>query len=166
MHKTHDGVDFVPGMILWTFEGITVPTPLDPPVEHGDSLWITAVDGKDFGILSILFSSAEAAKSSRESPANQCFCCGTQLELAHAPRPLEIDHIGAIYEGLFFRTTGNFGSAIFDPMNYELIEIVICDVCIVDRQHRLIHKIEKKSIANQPPPYKLRDVGVIFLPEK
>lgn len=41
--------------------------------------------------------------------------------------------ISPVYDGLIFRSTGNYGSTVFDPMpigKEEMLEIIICDNCV------------------------------------
>ena len=46
-----------------------------------------------------------------------------------------------IYDGLIFRSTGNYGSTIFDPLprsrfvDSEFLQIAICDECIKNNLH-------------------------------
>ncbi len=62
-----------------------------------------------------------------------CICCGGVLEAEPNDEPLTLS---GIYGGLIFRSTGNFGSTIFDPMprqREELLQVIICDRCIKNR---------------------------------
>ena len=59
-----------------------------------------------------------------------CICCGNILEAESNDEPLTIS---GIYGGLIFRSVGNFGSTIFDPMptqREEMLQVIICDECI------------------------------------
>ena len=62
-----------------------------------------------------------------------CFCCGKVLETEPSDDPLVI---APLYDGLIFRSNGNFGSTVFDPMpicREEMLQIIICDNCIRGR---------------------------------
>lgn len=49
----------------------------------------------------------------------------------------ELENIGGSaavqpMDGLAFGSRGHYGTAVFDPMNGDAIEIVVCDQCLVD----------------------------------
>jgi hypothetical protein len=57
-----------------------------------------------------------------------------------------------VYDGLIFRSTGNYGS-LFDPLFKEFLQVVICDECIKSKTGRVtwIHNIISSSTANAEP---------------
>lgn len=78
----------------------------------------------------------------------QCICCDKWLHAEFLDRddPLTTS---PVYDGLIFRSTGNFGSTIFDPMPIgveEYLQVVICDDCIKAKSNHVtwIHNIERK----------------------
>lgn len=82
----------------------------------------------------------------------RCFCCGKVIETETADDPMTI---GTAYGGLWFRSGGNYGSTIFDPMFFipgrseEWLQIVICDICVKTHAKRVtrIHNIKRKTTA-------------------
>lgn len=79
-----------------------------------------------------------------------CFSCNKPLEEEPCGDPLTIH---PIYGGLIFRSNGNFGSTIFDPMPIgieEMLQIIICDDCIKRNIKRVIriHNIDRKVTAD------------------
>ncbi len=68
----------------------------------------------------------------------RCMCCDRILEGEKwDDNPLSIH---PVYDGLIFRSNGNFGSTIFDPMpigNEEFLQVVICDFCVMQRDERV-----------------------------
>lgn len=59
-----------------------------------------------------------------------CFCCGRELEAEPRDNPMVLS---GLYNALWFRSNGNYGSTVFDPLTdslEELLQIVICDCCI------------------------------------
>jgi hypothetical protein len=60
-----------------------------------------------------------------------CLACGKELDnLEYTTRSkgtkIEVHPMG----GLHFRTYGNYGSTVFDPMDGTYLDIAICDVCV------------------------------------
>lgn len=79
----------------------------------------------------------------------KCFCCDKWLsvEFFDSNNPLTIN---PVYDGLIFRTTGNFGSKIFDPMPIgveEFLQVVVCDDCIKNKAKWVtrIHNIQRNT---------------------
>lgn len=76
----------------------------------------------------------------------QCFCCDTWLETEiEDSDPLTLN---PVYDGLIFRSPGNFGSTVFDPMpigTEEYLQVIICDGCIKTKIRRVtrIYNIER-----------------------
>lgn len=78
-----------------------------------------------------------------------CICCDRVLEAEPTDNPIVIH---PVYDGLIFRSTGNFGSTIFDPMPRqveEMLQVIICDDCIKRKAKRvtLIHNIKRETTA-------------------
>lgn len=76
----------------------------------------------------------------------QCFCCNARLEVEIGDTdPLDM---APVYDGLIFRSAGNFGSTVFDPMPIgveEYLQVIICDDCIKTKIKRVtrIHNIDR-----------------------
>ncbi len=82
-----------------------------------------------------------------------CFSCDRILEEEPCSEPLTLH---PIYDGLIFRSNGNYGSTIFDPMPIgieEMLQIIICDDCIKRKGKRVtrIHNIKRKVTADAEP---------------
>ena len=82
----------------------------------------------------------------------KCFCCDCDIE---ADMPIIPTDLGAVYDGVLFRATGNYGSTLFDPLpatgkGEEFLQIIICDECIRKNAKRVtrIHNIKKIMIAD------------------
>ena len=63
-----------------------------------------------------------------------CFCCG---------RELEVTECGTPYPAVICRTSGNFGSTVYDPGpeftgSDDHIIFYVCDWCLVERQGRVV----------------------------
>lgn len=74
-----------------------------------------------------------------------CICCNNELEAEPVDNPATIP---SVYDGLIFRSTGNFGSTVFDPITLEeILQVVICDNCVRVKYNRVtrIHSIERKT---------------------
>ena len=82
-----------------------------------------------------------------------CICCGCVLEAEPNDNPMVIS---PVYNGLIFRSTGNYGSTIFDPdseQREEILQIVICDDCMKMNSESvtLIHNIKRNITAETTP---------------
>lgn len=78
-----------------------------------------------------------------------CMCCNRIVEGDVSENPIVIS---PIYDGLIFRTQGNFGSRVFDPMPIdveEILQVVICDECLKKKAKRVTHirKIKREVTA-------------------
>lgn len=77
-----------------------------------------------------------------------CFCCGRILEAEQSDNPMDIY---PVYGALVFRSYGNYGSTVFDPVpprkGTELIQITVCDGCIKAKSKRVtrLHNIKRGS---------------------
>lgn len=67
----------------------------------------------------------------------KCFCCDKTME---SEPEYDQDHttLAPLYDGLWFRAYGNFGSTIHDPVpglkDYKgFLETAICDTCVVKK---------------------------------
>ena len=82
----------------------------------------------------------------KDKKIKNCFSCGKTVD-----HDFDSDNpatISALHEALVFRATGNFGSAIYDPMGptEEFLEIHICDQCVRDRHQHVKHvAVERKQ---------------------
>lgn len=84
-----------------------------------------------------------------------CICCKRVLKAEPTENPLVIP---PVYSGIVFRSTGNFGSTVFDPMPIgaeEILQIIICDECIKWKARwgtvTRIHNIKRDVTADAEP---------------
>lgn len=87
-----------------------------------------------------------------------CFGCGKELEVEHIDNPATIP---PVYCGLVFRSLGNYGSTVFDPISPRcgghkgdsLLQIVICDVCVTGdgKPVMIVYNIDKTGSADIHP---------------
>ncbi len=78
-----------------------------------------------------------------------CFCCGNYLSIDLDRDPTALT---AVYDGLWFRSYGNYGSSVFDPMPDDgFLQIVICDSCVEKKSERVthIHRIRTTTTAEK-----------------
>ncbi len=82
---------------------------------------------------------------------NSCTCisCGNGFATESSDNPIDIF---PVYGGLIFRSTGNYGSQVFDPMptrRKEMLQVIICDNCIQKKSYlvKLIHNIKRGATA-------------------
>jgi hypothetical protein len=66
-----------------------------------------------------------------------CFCCDKPLYSAF-DNTLEHKYSHPPFDAMVFRSNGNYGSTIFDPMSNERIEIFICDQCVYKGQKNAV----------------------------
>lgn len=83
----------------------------------------------------------------------KCFCCNKSIESEPIDNPIVIH---PVYSGLIFRSVGNFGSTIFDPMpsrNEEMLQVIICEECIKTKIERVtrIYNIKRRTFASSEP---------------
>ena len=76
-----------------------------------------------------------------------CIKCHRELEHwdVYAEEEQQMHPIG----GTVFRTYGNYGSAVFDPMDATYLEISVCDECLRDvmqHTHRGVNQEYKAEI--------------------
>lgn len=83
----------------------------------------------------------------------KCFICGKELEISGYNENDDPTIIQSLHDGLWFRSSGNYGSTIFDPMDEQYLEIPICDQCVLNKKYEAthIHSIRRKSIAKAKP---------------
>lgn len=63
-----------------------------------------------------------------------CIVCQSEVDnwdIAYPKDAIQVHPIG----GTVFRTYGNYGSTVFDPMNASYLEIVVCNDCLKSRLH-------------------------------
>lgn len=63
-----------------------------------------------------------------------CFKCGRRL---HSAIPGGIEDEGTTnqpYAGTAFTTGGHYGSTFFDPIDWQRLEITICDACLANNR--------------------------------
>jgi hypothetical protein len=78
-----------------------------------------------------------------------CIICDKQLDSA-ANDPA-FDRVP--YGGTIFYTNGHYGSTVFDSLDGELLEIVICDKCLVERRKGRVVIIGSTGIPMQCTEY-------------
>lgn len=132
--KTADGVDYEMGMTLATSEG--EPFLPDDVSDQGDYYWVEHL--KHSGNLNYFFSSKEAFQEFVNSPQHLCFCCKKKCGPHHSTDHGSLEVI-SMSDGLIFRATGNYGSAIFDPASYQALQIKICDDCVTERVNQVTY---------------------------
>jgi hypothetical protein len=67
----------------------------------------------------------------------ECFICATEYTaLGVEPTP----------DGVWFRGYGNYGSTLFDPMDGQYLDILVCDDCLRERAHRASCGRESKLV--------------------
>ena len=80
----------------------------------------------------------------------KCMCCNRIVQGDVDENPLVIS---SVYSGLVFRSTGNFGSTIFDPIGEteEILQVVICDDCMKKKARRVtrLHNIKHEMTADR-----------------
>ncbi len=63
-----------------------------------------------------------------------CIICAADVDnwdIAYPEDKPQVHPIG----GTVFRTYGNYGSTVFDPMDASYLEVVVCDRCLKSRLH-------------------------------
>lgn len=75
----------------------------------------------------------------KQNPTLPCFGCGQAL----SPALEELDH-NQPYGATIFRAHGQYGSTVFDPMNWgsgveKFLEINICDTCLVIGANKVLY---------------------------
>lgn len=87
-----------------------------------------------------------------------CICCNILLEIDEPGDPV---NIFPVYGGLIFRSTGNYGSTVFDPMvlkNKEMLQIIICDQCIRKKKRSIVRLYDiKERITAKSKEFKYDD---------
>jgi len=60
--------------------------------------------------------------------------------------------IGIAYDATIWRSYGNFGSTIFDPLDNEYLQVYVCDECLKKKQ-KLVQKyrVSNKVTASLEP---------------
>lgn len=70
-----------------------------------------------------------------------CIMCSVELENWDVyPTKTVVHPIG----GTVFRTYGNYGSGVFDPMDASYLEIVICNKCLKDRMEHVYEGVNEE----------------------
>lgn len=65
-----------------------------------------------------------------------CFKCGKELEPV---MPNDSDRNQQPYKAICFFTHGQYGSTVFDEFDGAMLEINICDECIVHGKEHVLH---------------------------
>ncbi len=85
----------------------------------------------------------------------KCFCCDKVLETeCHIDSNPMV--LSPLYDGVWFRAPGNFGSTVFDPIPDKLrgedpfLQILICDDCLKKKSDEVsyVHNIRHKVTAD------------------
>jgi hypothetical protein len=72
-----------------------------------------------------------------------CIVCNTEVEnwdIAYPEDNPQVHPIG----GTVFRTYGNYGSSVFDPMDASYLEVVVCDRCLKSRLHHTYEGVNEQ----------------------
>ena len=71
-----------------------------------------------------------------------CIICAAELENwgVYPPNKTVVHPIG----GTAFRTYGNYGSGVFDPMDASYLDIVVCDQCLKARLDRTYEGVNEE----------------------
>lgn len=82
--------------------------------------------------------SSEEKEEDRLKNSVPCIICDKELDHVFHQRPPNVlgdELLNQPSDGLVFRSNGNYGSTIFDPINdFESLEIAICDDCIKEKR--------------------------------
>ena len=79
---------------------------------------------------------------------SKCFVCGKKLKEERAKRGEGLTW-EPLSDGLWFRSAGNYGSTIFDPMmpnDHDWLEIAICDECVLAKQKEITVIMPKRTV--------------------
>jgi hypothetical protein len=106
-----------------------------------------------------------------------CIVCDKELE--NYVEEIASESIGVVYGATIWRSYGNYGSTIYDPMSGdEFLEVCICDECL-KKKHEKVQRmivtraretVKSEKFNLEPTPSerdrtqvykKLRDAGVI-----
>ncbi len=84
-----------------------------------------------------------------------CICCDKVLQVDENSDTNPIV-VPSVYGGLVFRSSGNYGSTIFDPFpsrQEQMLQVIICDECIKDEVEWVtrIYNIHRNVIADAEP---------------
>lgn len=88
----------------------------------------------------------------------KCFVCDKPLTGEEPGRCPTI--IRPLYDGLWFRATGNFGSTIFDPIpDNGYIELAICDECVTKKAKQIVRvkNIRRGEVTAEVGKFNVRD---------
>jgi len=73
----------------------------------------------------------------------KCIICEKELSEEEDDFPKRLDCWSILYDGIVFKSLGNYGSVEYDPFDAdEYLEIAICDDCLVERGH-LVSRLEE-----------------------
>lgn len=76
-----------------------------------------------------------------ELPTPTCIICDKVIEIEQVFDNQASDlvsHVGIIYGALICRTTGNYGSRVYDSMNSnEFLEFYVCDTCAIVKSDKI-----------------------------
>lgn len=86
-----------------------------------------------------------------------CFVCNKVLIVEESGKCSTT--IRPLYGGLWFRATGNFGSAIFDPIpDNGYIELAICDECVAKKAKQIIRvKNIRREVTAEVGKFNIRE---------
>lgn len=79
-----------------------------------------------------------------------CLACDKELKMEPLHGREATDCIGVVYDGLVCRTSGNYGSEIFDSQNSEYLEFYVCDKCAKARVDKFKHVTYIKHAVSKP----------------
>jgi hypothetical protein len=77
----------------------------------------------------------------------KCLVCECDLEIEKNTKQQFGTSIPIVYDATIWRSHGNYGSKLFDPMtSLEFLEACVCDSCLIKKKDLIYHiHVEKKQ---------------------
>jgi uncharacterized protein (DUF2225 family) len=72
-----------------------------------------------------------------------CIVCNKEMKNWDEAYPDESNRVHPL-DGTVFRTYGNYGSSVFDPMDSTFLEITICDPCLESKLDRTYEGVDEE----------------------
>ncbi len=77
---------------------------------------------------------------------NKCIVCDKELEV-EAFNDVFRDAIGIVYGATIWRSHGNYGSTVYDPMfSDEYLEVFVCDECLKQKRRLVRRTVCKREV--------------------
>jgi len=79
---------------------------------------------------------------------NKCISCGKTLEVDSHSHTENANIIPNIWDGVVFRSSGQFGSRVIDEVgpNPEEIQVIVCDQCLIEKLDLVDLIKDKKTV--------------------